>query len=64
MNLNWAWPEQYAGKVKFDLLTTDALGQPFTFSPDAVQHLGAGNYQVNLPNSGSIKFFRLQLSLK
>jgi hypothetical protein len=63
LKLSWSFPEPYASKMKFQLLATDALGQPFVVQPDVPQG-NDGQFQIVLPNSAPIKFYRLQLSLK
>jgi hypothetical protein len=63
--LTWFFPEPYASKINFTLLSTDALGQPFTPIPAAIQDMGGGNFQIVLPNPGSaVKFYVFQLTLK
>jgi hypothetical protein len=63
--LTWFFPEPYASKINFTLLGTDALGQPFTPIPAAIQDMGGGNFQIVLPNPGSaVKFYVFQLTLK
>jgi hypothetical protein len=63
--LIWSWPAAYADKVKFDLQATDDLRKPFASLLGAPQNLGAGRFQMILPNPGSsARFYRLQLSLR
>ena len=51
--------------MNFNLVSASALGQPYTLENVAAQDLGAGNFQILLPNPGPTnKFFRLQMSLK
>ncbi|HKX62363.1 MAG TPA: hypothetical protein VJS65_10970, partial [Verrucomicrobiae bacterium] len=65
INLSWHWPPLYAGKMRFDLVSTDALGQNFVMENVTVQDLGGGDFQIVAPNPGTpAKFFRLQMSLK
>jgi hypothetical protein len=65
LKLSWHWPAQYAGKVKFDLVSSDALGQGFAVENALVQNLGDGHFQILVSNPGGpSKFYRLQMSLK
>ena len=65
LKLSWHWPELYASKMNFALLSTEGLNQAFAATPAPLQTLGGGNFQIVLPSSGGpAKFYRLQLSLK
>jgi hypothetical protein len=65
VKLSWHWPPYYASKMKFDLVSSDAVGLNFALENSTVQDLGGGNFQIVVPNPGTpTKFFRLQMSLK
>lgn len=62
--LTWFFPEPYASKINFNLLTTVALGQPFTSIPAPLQDMGGGHFQIVLPNAVQAQFYQFQLTLK
>jgi hypothetical protein len=65
LKLKWHWPNQYAGKVKFELQATDDLGSAFQPISVVPQNLGGGEFELTLPNPGtSMRLYRLQLSIQ
>ena len=64
LKLTWVWPSQYAGKVKFEVQSTESLDQPFVPAIGVAQHMGGSQFEMTLPNPGSaMRLYRLQLSL-
>jgi hypothetical protein len=64
LKLTWKWPNQYAGKVKFEVQSTESLDQPFAPTLGMPQYIGGGQFELLLPNPGSgMRLYRLQLSL-
>jgi len=58
--ISWSYPEPYAGKMKFSLWQTDALGQPFQESPYLAVPVGNGQFEITLPAPpGATRFYVL-----
>ena len=63
LKLSWDWPEPYASKVKFHVLSTTALETPFTDLGLMPTKTG-GHFELSLPNPETgVRFFLLVLSL-
>ncbi|MGF1451873.1 MAG: chitobiase/beta-hexosaminidase C-terminal domain-containing protein [Opitutales bacterium] len=62
--LNWTYPEAYTRFLRFDLLTTSNLGQPFTERAATSRNLGGGNFEMSLIDFGGDKeFYQIELDL-
>ncbi len=63
--LTWNWPQKYADKIQFQLVTATTPDQPFQPENVPVQNLGGGIFQIMAPTpEAPSKFFRLQMTLK
>jgi hypothetical protein len=65
LKFRWSWPEAYAARMEFRLVSVGVLGDAPTVEPGAVQALGGGEFQIVLPApSGTTRFYRLQMTLR
>jgi hypothetical protein len=65
VQLEWEWPEEYAGKVQVSVWATSDLNLPPIQQPVTPVHLGDDLFTVTLPHHGTAQhFYSIALQLK
>jgi hypothetical protein len=65
VTLAWFWPEAYAGKVQFQVLSTPDLSLALTPQLVVPIHQGGGVFNALIPNpEGGTRFYRVMLQLQ